>query len=87
MDQHEKTEQEREQMRGYLLGKEDKKIAAAVVRICLLIAEKDLAICLADWLIPVLKNSFPDSGVLAKVLLGRTKCANVIRNGILLLIC
>ncbi len=76
-----KNKKEQDALLDYLSSTEDVKIAAAVTRLCLLIAEKNLAICLADWLIPVLKKCFPDSDVLTKVFLGRTNCANVLRNG------
>ena len=65
----------------YVSNSEDKKAVIATIRICLLISEKNLSFNLIDWLIPTLKASFPDSLILEKVMMSRTKCGNIIRFG------
>ncbi|KAK4021343.1 hypothetical protein OUZ56_003260 [Daphnia magna] len=66
----------------YVSSDEDKKVVLATIRLCLLIAEKNLSFNLIDWLIPTLKASFPDRLILEKVMMSRTKCGSVMRFGI-----
>lgn len=47
---------------------------------CLFFAEHNVAIQIIEHLIPLLKDIVPDSDTIKNCQLGRTKCAQVIRN-------
>jgi hypothetical protein len=70
---------ESQRLLQYVSNGEDKKAVIATIRICLLIAEKNLSFNLIDWLIPMLKTSFPDNLILEKVMMSRTKCGSIMR--------
>lgn len=52
------------------------------LRICLLIAGKNLQICLGDDILVVFKREIPGHPVINRVSIGGTKTANLIREGI-----
>lgn len=72
---------ETQRLLQYVSSGEDKKVVLATIRLCLLIAEKNLSFNLIDWLIPTLKASLPDSIILEKVMMSRAKCGSVMRFG------
>jgi hypothetical protein len=58
----------------------DKNIKQAEIKLSVFFAEHNVATHVVDHLIPVLKDSFPDSEICKKMQLGRTKCSHIIKN-------
>jgi hypothetical protein len=58
----------------------DKNIKQAEIKLSVFFAEHNVATHVVDHLIPLLKDSFPDSKISKKMQLGRTKCSHIIKN-------
>jgi len=58
----------------------EKLVKSAEIVLSGFFAENNVAFRIVDLLIPVLKNIFPDSKILADVKLGRTKLTNILKN-------
>jgi hypothetical protein len=58
----------------------DKNIKQAEIKLSVFFAEHNVATHVVDHLIPLLKDSFPDSKICKKMQLGRTKCSHIIKN-------
>ena len=75
----EKSESGKQAMKEFLGQDMTRKVCEAELRLVTMIAEENLPFSLSDPLVAVMKKSFTQDPVLAKVQLGRQKCGNMIR--------
>ncbi len=68
-------------MAAYQQSCGDMAVAVLESRISIFIAENNLAICLADKLVPFLKVLSPQDRVVAKIACARQKTGSIIRQG------
>jgi hypothetical protein len=82
MEKYAEKQQQERRMATFLNNPVENKVKALELRLALLVTQRNLAFSLPKEIIDILKKELPSNPFLNRVSMGKTKTANVIRDGI-----